>query len=94
VLVRAGRAIAPEVYQRHSQAIGDAWVFPRERGGTGPLTKDGAGHLWKRLAKKAGLPEGERYGWHSCRRKFATELKQTTLKDLCQLGGGRHRRRS
>ena len=27
------------------------------------------------------------YGWHSCRRKFATELKQTNLKDLCELGG-------
>ena len=26
------------------------------------------------------------YGWHSCRRKFATELKQTNLKDLCELG--------
>ena len=26
-------------------------------------------------------------GWHSLRRKFATELKGEPLKDLCQLGG-------
>ncbi len=44
-------------------------------------------HLWKRLAARAGLPTGMRYGWHSVRRKFASELKQTNLKDLCALGG-------
>ena len=26
-------------------------------------------------------------GWHSIRRKFATELKDAPLKDLCGLGG-------
>ena len=26
-------------------------------------------------------------GWHSLRRKFATELKEKPLKDLCALGG-------
>ena len=44
-------------------------------------------HYWKRLAEDGGLPAGARYGWHSLRRKFATELKQTNLKDLCALGG-------
>ena len=29
----------------------------------------------------------ERLGWHSLRRKFATELKHTPLKDLCYMGG-------
>ena len=76
-----------EQYRQESRAIGDAWVFPSERGEPGPLTKDGAGNLWKRLAAKAGLPAGKRYGWHSVRRKFASELKQTNLKDLCELGG-------
>jgi hypothetical protein len=54
---------------------------------TTPLTRDAAMHYWKRLAAGAGLPTGARYGWHSCRRKFATELKQTNLKDLRALGG-------
>ena len=44
-------------------------------------------HYWKRLAVRAGLPSGARYGWHSVRRQFASELKQTNLKDLCELGG-------
>jgi hypothetical protein len=35
----------------------------------------------------AGLKHQEGMGWHSLRRKFATELKDTPLKDLCQLGG-------
>ena len=30
---------------------------------------------------------GQRLGWHSLRRKFATELKDTPLKDLCALDG-------
>jgi integrase len=76
-----------EQYRQESGAIGDAWVFPDERGRHGPLTRHGASHLWKRLAAKAGLPAGKRYGWHSVRRKFASELKQTNLKDLCELGG-------
>ena len=31
----------------------------------------------------------QRYGWHSFRRLFASELKATNLKDLCALGGWR-----
>ena len=41
----------------------------------------------ERGAKLAGLPQGQRLGWHSLRRKFATELKATPLKDLCAMGG-------
>jgi hypothetical protein len=26
-------------------------------------------------------------GWHSLRRKFASEMKHTPLRDLCELGG-------
>ena len=72
--------------QARVATIGDAWVFPTARG-SGPLTKDAAMHYWKRLAAHAGVPAGERYGWHSVRRQFASELKQTNLKDLCELGG-------
>ena len=35
-----------------------------------------------------GAPiRAQRFGWHSLRRKFATELKEIPLKDLCHLGG-------
>jgi hypothetical protein len=36
--------------------------------------------------REVGLGGG-RFGWHSFRRKFATELKHIPLKDLCDLGG-------
>jgi len=42
---------------------------------------------WKRAEKRAGLEPIHGLGWHGLRRKFATELKATPLKDLCALGG-------
>ena len=38
-------------------------------------------------ADTAGIPKGQRYGWHSFRRKFASELKHLNQKDLMSLGG-------
>ena len=43
---------------------------------------------WMEVAReRAGLRAVPRLGWHALRRKFATELKHTPLKDLCELGG-------
>ena len=36
---------------------------------------------------RAAIADVPGLGWHSLRRKFATELKATPLKDLCYLGG-------
>lgn len=33
------------------------------------------------------VPAHDRYGWHSLRRKFASEFKAIPLKDLAHLGG-------
>ena len=41
---------------------------------------------WKRAEKAAFLTPVARRGWHSLRRKFATELKHMPLKDLSELG--------
>jgi hypothetical protein len=46
-------------------------------------------NVWKRLAVAAGLPKGQRYGWHSLRRKFASDLRNTNLRDLKDVGGWR-----
>jgi len=68
--------------------IGDAFIFPARRGDRSqPMSGDAVFNLWMRLAVAAGLPGGERFGWHSLRRKFATELRNTNLRDLCDLGG-------
>lgn len=80
-------AIALGATQRELGVIG-IWVFPAARGDrTQAMSGDAARHLFQRLASKAGLPAGQRYGWHSFRRKFGNELRHIPLKDLCDLGG-------
>lgn len=70
-----------------SPVIGDAWVFPSQRHPERACPKGTLDKLFSAVAKRAkvSLPEGAR--WHSLRRKFATELKDIPLKDLCDLGG-------
>lgn len=70
-------------------AIGDAWIFTAARDASQPLSRDAAANLWKRIAERAALPTGERYGWHSCRRAFANRHRKVALRDLQDLGGWR-----
>jgi integrase len=72
--------------RRTQAAIGDGWIFPAPGDPTQHWSRAAAERKWKWLAKRAGLPTDERYGWHSLRRQFATELKHIPLTDLCALG--------
>lgn len=67
-----------------STAIGEAWIFDVKGAA---LSRHGVQRMWRRLAKGAGIPKGERYGWHSCRRAFANRLRHASLRDLKDLGG-------
>ncbi len=73
--------------RQQSLGIGDAWVLPSKRHPDRACPKGTLDHLFSAVATKAKvtLPRGAR--WHSLRRKFATELKDIPLKDLCDLGG-------
>ncbi len=42
---------------------------------------------WRRAERLAGLEPKRGRGWHSLRRKFASDLMDLPLKVLCQLGG-------
>ena len=42
---------------------------------------------WKRAVKLAGLEPERGRGWHSLRRKFASDMMDQPLKVLCELGG-------
>ena len=42
---------------------------------------------WKKAQNLAGLEPKPGRGWHSLRRKFATDLLELPLKVLCELGG-------
>ena len=50
-----------------------------------PLVRD----WWKRAEALAGLERKRGRGWHSLRRKFASDLMDQPLKVLCELGGWR-----
>lgn len=76
---------ALEGARRARPAIGDAWIFADDAGQL--IDRHRFNDWWQRATALAELPAVERRGWHSLRRSFATDLKDTPLRDLCQLGG-------
>lgn len=75
-----------------AHALGDAPVFSEERAWAGKpadrqRTRKRSTKWWARAEKLSELPHVRGMGWHSLRRKFATELKHIPLTDLCELGG-------
>ncbi len=81
---RGGRA--RREWSTARRTIGDGWVFPADDTATAPTSRYVFLHWWERAEKAAKLEHVKGRGWHSLRRKFATELKETPLKDLCYLG--------
>ena len=78
---------ALEQAQRERGVIGDAWVFPSPTNAGHSISRHLLRDWWQRSERLAELEPETRRGWHSLRRKFATELKATPLVDLCALGG-------
>ena len=74
--------------RKQIKAIGDAWVFPHPYDAKKPMSREVAvTELWPALRDAAGIPKGERYGWHSFRRAFANALRDVPLRELKDLGG-------
>jgi len=73
--------------RRKHAVIGDAWLFPSPLNPAEPCSRHLLRDWWERLETLAGLKHEAGRGWHSLRRKFATELKDVPLTDLCHLGG-------
>jgi len=67
--------------------IGDSFVFPAPTDPSQPLSRHLVRDWWKRVEAGAGIARIEGRGWHSMRRKFASELREVPLRDLCDLGG-------
>lgn len=80
--VRALRAA-----RRANPGIGDVWVLPAPEDAEKHCSRHVLRDWWLRAEEKAELPHIKGLGWHGLRRKFATELKEIPLKDLCALGG-------
>lgn len=68
-------------------SIGDAWIFPAPGDPSQPCSRHLMRDWWQRAEEAAKLERVPGRGWHSLRRKFATELKHAPLSDLSYLGG-------
>ena len=73
--------------RRERAQLGDGWVFASPINPAKAISRHRARTWWNRMEVRAGLAPEPGRGWHSLRRKFATELKGTPLRDLAQLGG-------
>jgi len=68
-------------------AIGDVWVFPSPTDASKPCSRHLMRDWWQQGEQAAKLQHEPGRGWHSLRRKFATDLKHIPLVDLQHLGG-------
>jgi integrase len=78
---------ALEEARAHRPGIGDAPVFPAPQDATRSVSRYLMRDWWERAERLAGLEAKRGRGWHSLRRKFASDLMHKPLKVLCQLGG-------
>ena len=82
-----GALTALEAARKENPAAGEAPVLPAPKNPSACLSSALACRWWRRAERLAGLEPKPRRGWHSLRRKFASDLMDQPLKVLCQLGG-------
>ncbi len=73
--------------RRRNPGIGDAPVMPAPKDPSACMSRWLASGWWKKAEGLAGLEPRRGRGWHSLRRKFASDLMDLPLKVLCELGG-------
>ena len=73
--------------RRRNPATGDAPVLPSPKDPSASVGSWMARGWWDRAERLAGLEPKRGRGWHSLRRKFASDLMDQPLKVLCELGG-------
>jgi len=78
---------ALEEAQSENPGNGDAPVLPASTDASRCAGRSLVRYWWNRAEKLAGLEPQRGRGWHSLRRKFASDLMDLPLKVLCELGG-------
>ena len=73
--------------RRRNPGTGDTPVLPASTDASRCAGRSLARYWWNRAQKLAGLEPRRGRGWHSLRRKFASDLMDQPLKVLCELGG-------
>ena len=76
-----------EEARQWSPGIGNAPVLPHKKGSSRCISTSQCTAWWKRARALAGLQPKRGRGWHSLRRKFASDFMDQPLKVLCELGG-------
>ena len=76
-----------EEARRMSRGTGNAPVLPSPMDVTRGIGRVSTHKWWTKAQTLAGLDPKPGRGWHSLRRKFATDLMDLPLKVLCELGG-------
>ena len=76
-----------EVALRRNPGTGNAPVLPATNDPSACMGRSLARNWWNRAQRLAGLKPQRGRGWHSLRRKFASDLMDLPLKVLCELGG-------
>jgi integrase len=78
---------ALEEARGRNPARGDAPVLPSTQDPSLCVRRWMLGERWRKAERLAGLEPKRGRGWHSLRRKFASDLMDLPLKVLCELGG-------
>ena len=81
-------AVLRQAWKR-SPGLGDAPVLPSATHPLKSVSPSQPRVWWCRAEQLAGMEPKRGRGWHSLRRKFASDLMDQPLKVLCELGGWR-----
>ena len=81
-------AVLRQAWKR-SPGLGDAPVLPSATRPLKSVSPSQPRVWWCRAEQLAGMEPKRGRGWHSLRRKFASDLMDQPLKVLCELGGWR-----
>ena len=85
--VTAEALAALEEARKRNPGIGDAPVLPSPWDRSRCVSCSWTQRWWEKAVALAGLESKRGRGWHSLRRKFASDLMDQPLKVLCELGG-------
>lgn len=68
-------------------SLGTTWVLPSPRNSAKPCCRETLTKWLRAACARAGGPRKRGQGFHSLRRKFATDLREAPLKVVAELGG-------
>jgi integrase len=76
-----------EFAKEGSPGVDDLLLLPASKDPSKPIGEWVIQRMWQKAERIAGLERKKGRGWHSLRRKFASDLKDLPLRVLCDLGG-------